>query len=151
MLDSDLAEVYGVATKRLNEQVKRNAKRFPADFVFRLTTAETALLLRSRSHSATLKRGQNIKHPPYAFTEHGAVMLAAVLNSPVAIEASLKVVRAFVRLRELIARRDGLGHKMTALERRVNANSTDIARIFDVLQELVEPPARPLKRIGFSP
>ena len=152
MLDADLAEVYGVSTKRLNEQVKRNRDRFPQDFVFRLTKSEAAGILRSRSQSATLKRGQNIKHLPFIFTEHGAVMLASVLNSPVAVAASLQVVRAFVRLRELIAERDGLGRKVSDLERQVGRNSVDIGRIFDVLEELVELPApSKTKKIGFAP
>ena len=152
MLDVDLAEVNDVPTKRLNEQVKRNRDRFPQDFVFRLTAVEAQGILRSRSQSATLKRGQNIKYLPFVFTEHGAGMLASVLNSPVAVAASLQVVRAFVRLRELIVARDGLGRKVADLERRIDGNSVDIGRIFDVLQELVESPApSEAKKIGFVP
>lgn len=152
MLDADLADIYGVPTKRLNEQVKRNRERFPADFMLRLTPREAAGIARSRSQIATLKRGQNVKHMPFAFTEHGAVMLASVLNSPVAVTASIQVVRAFVRLRELIAERDGLGRKMADLERRVSGNSIDIRRIFDVLQELTGAPSSDApKRIGFRP
>ena len=152
MLDADLAEVYGVATKRLNEQVRRNRLRFPPDFTFRLTQGEAQTMARSRSQSATLKRGQNIKHLPFAFTEHGAVMLASVLSSAAAISASIQVVRAFVRLRELIAERDGLGRKLADVERRVDVNSEDIRRIFDVLQELTDPSATVTpKKMGFSP
>ena len=94
MLDVDLAAVYGVAPKRLNEQVRRNRGRFPDDFAFQLTLDEARVVLASRSQIATLKRGQNLKYAPYVFTEHGAVMLAAVLNSPIAIDASIQVVRA---------------------------------------------------------
>jgi hypothetical protein len=152
MLDADLAEVYGVSTKRLNEQVKRNRDRFPEDFIFRLTAVEAKVLLPSRSQSATLKRGQNIKYLPFVFTEHGAVMLASVLSSPVAVSASLQVVRAFVRLRELIAERDGLGRKVADLEHRVDDNSANIGRIFDVLEEIVESPEPSnSKKIGFVP
>lgn len=152
MLDVDLAEVYRVSTKRLNEQVKRNRDRFPQDFVFRLTQSEADRILRSRSQSATLKRGQNIKYAPFVFTEHGAVMLASVLNSPAAVAASLQVVRAFVRLRELISERDGLGRKVADIERQVGGNSSDINRIFDILQELVESPVPSgIRKIGFTP
>ncbi len=102
MLDSDLARLYGVSTGRLNEQVKRNADRFPQDFMFQLTRAEVESL---RSQIAILEpgRGKHRKYLPYAFTEHGALMLASVLNSPIAVEASIFVVRAFIRLREVIA------------------------------------------------
>src|SRR3989454_9583347 len=93
ILDADLTEIYGVTTKRLNEQVKRNRKRFPDDFMFRLKREESQPLQRSRSQFATLKRGQNIKYLPYAFTEHGAVMAANVLNSPQAVQTSIYVVR----------------------------------------------------------
>ena len=100
MLDSDLAELYGVPTKRLNEQVKRNIDRFPPDFMFRLSQEEAEIL---RSQNATLKggRGQHRKYLPYAFTEHGAIMAATVLNSQRAVEMSVFVVRAFVQLREM--------------------------------------------------
>jgi len=152
MLDYDLAEIYGVSTKRLNEQVKRNPDRFPQDFMLRLTRAETRLLGRLRSQFATLKKGKHIKYLPFAFTEHGAVMLASVLNSPVAVTASIQVVRAFVRLREMISERDGLGRKVADLERRVGTNSKDIGRIFDVIEEIVESPGpSKAKKIGFAP
>ena len=98
MLDSDLARLYGVAPKRLNEQVKRNRRRFPADFMFRLTRGE-ARCLRSQTATLDVGRGRYRKYAPHVFTEHGAVMLASVLSSSVAIAASLHVVRAFVRLR----------------------------------------------------
>jgi len=103
ILDADLAAIYGVTAKRLNEQVKRNARRFPADFLFRLNPREAAELLRSRSQIATLKRGHNIKHLPFAFTETGAVMAANVLRSPRAVRLSVFVVRAFIQMRALLS------------------------------------------------
>ncbi|MBI2361985.1 MAG: ORF6N domain-containing protein, partial [Elusimicrobia bacterium] len=121
MLDSDLAEVYGVPTKRLNEQVKRNAGRFPVDFMFRLSAAETLSLERSRSQFATLKRGKNIKYRPCAFTEHGAVMLASVLNTPFAVKASVQVVRAFLWLRSAIAASEPLQRRLDSHEERLCA------------------------------
>lgn len=152
MLDFDLAEIYGVPTKRLKEQVRRNACRFPPDFMFELTRSEARAIGRLRSQNATLKRGEHIKHLPAAFTEHGAVMLASVLNSPAAVAASIQVVKAFVRLRGLIVERDGLGRKIDDLERRVKGNSADIGRIFNVLEELVVPKSGPnRKKIGFIP
>jgi len=120
MLDVDLARLYGVPTKRLNEQIRRNTERFPADFAFRLTADEWECL---RSHFATLKagRGQHRKYLPLAFTEHGALMSANVLSSRRAIEASLFVVRAFVRLREVLATHKELARKLEELERKTEA------------------------------
>jgi phage regulator Rha-like protein len=117
MLDSDLAELYGVSAKRLNEQVKRNRRRFPDDFMFQLTAEEAEFL---RSQIATLKtgRGQHRKYRPYAFTEHGAVMLASVLNSPIAVAASIQVVRAFVRLRAILATHKDLARKLAEMEQK---------------------------------
>ena len=146
MLDRDLAELYGVTTKRLNEQVRRNRDRFPADFMLRLTREETLFLARSRSQNATLKRGQNIKHVPSAFTEHGAVMLASVLNSPVAVRASIHVVRAFVRLREILATHRDLARKLEELEQKYDAQ---FKGVFDALRELMAPPEPPRRQIGF--
>lgn len=103
MIDSDLAELYGVPTKVFNQAVKRNRSRFPDDFCFRLTKEESLTILHSRSRSVTLKRGQNIKYLPYAFTEHGAVMAANVLNSPRAVQMSVLVIRVFVKLREKLS------------------------------------------------
>lgn len=151
MFDADLAEIYGVATKRLKEQVKRNQERFPNDFAFQLSRDEARSLARLRSQFATLKRGQHIKHLPLAFTEHGAVMLASVLNSPTAVTASIQVVRAFVRLRELIAAHDGLGRKLGALACQVAGNTRDIKRIFDSLEDILQPPEpKTTKKIGFQ-
>jgi len=103
MLDRDLAELYGVPLKRLNEQVKRNQNRFPDDFMFQLTLEEGKAVLALRSQFATLKRGEHLKYAPRVFTEHGAVMLANVLKSGLAVRASIQVVRAFVHLRQFLA------------------------------------------------
>src|SRR5208282_4347309 len=150
MLDRDLAELYGVALKRLNEQVKRNFERFPDDFVFRLTLEEGKAVILSRSHIATLKRGQNIKYRPHVFTEHGAVMLANVLRSPVAIRASIQVVRAFVNLRRLLSSHDDLARKIDAIERRAGKHDAELQEVFRILRKLLEPPRVPPRRpVGF--
>ena len=143
ILDADLAALYGVTVKRLNEQVRRNLKRFPEDFVFQLTLVEAQ---RSRSQFATLKRGQNIKYLPYAFTEHGAIMAANVLRSDRADEMSVAVVRAFVTLRRMALSVEGLARKVAALEQRYDAS---FRAVFDAIRDLMEPPDPPRKRIGF--
>src|SRR5271166_1514388 len=121
LLDSDLAELYCVTVKRLNEQVKRNAERFPEDFMFRLTPAENTLL---RSQIATSNTGRGgRRYPPFAFTEHGAIMAASVLNSPRAVEMSVFVVRAFVRLNEMLASNGELAAKVMELDRRLKTTT----------------------------
>lgn len=151
MPDSDLAEVYGVPTRRLNEQVKRNLPRFPGDCMFRLTRREVVALTRSRSQNATLKRGANVKYSPYAFTEHGAVMLASVLNSPVAVKASVQVVRAFLLLRRALSTREELARRLESHEQRLKSHEFEFRRLYEVLEQLStsEPPVKP--RISFSP
>ncbi len=149
MLDRDLAELYGVPVKRLNEQVKRNSDRFPDDFMLQLTLEEGEAVLLSRSQIATLKRGQNIKYRPYVFTEHGTVMLANVLRSPVAVRASIQVVRAFVHLRRMLATNEDLARKIEALERKVGKHDADLQAILNVLQELLQPPAAAKRPMGF--
>ena len=152
MLDRHLAELYGVALKRLNEQVKRNRERFPDDFMFQLTLEEGKAVMLSRSQIATLKRGQNIKYCPYVFTEQGAVMLANVLRSPVAIRASIQVVRAFVNLRRMLATHDDLARKIDAIERRVGKHDVELQEVLRILRKLLEPPPVPAKRpLGFMP
>lgn len=148
MLDADLAELYGVETKRLNEQVRRNAERFPDDFMFQLTAEEYASL---RSHFATLKtgRGQHRKYLPYAFTEHGALMAANVLNSPRAVDASLYVVRAFVRLREILATHKELAKKLDTLEKKLATHDQAIVGVLNAIRQLTAPPAAKRRRIGF--
>ena len=152
MLDRDLAGLYGVATRVLNQAVKRNKDRFPEDFMFRLTKEESSLVLASRSQIVTLKRGQNIKYAPHVFTEHGAVMLANVLRSRVAIRASIQVVRAFVHLRQMLATHDDLARKIEAIERRVGRHDVELQEVLRILRKLLEPPPVPPKRsLGFMP
>jgi hypothetical protein len=144
LLDAELASLYGVTTKRLNEQVKRNADRFPEDFIFRLSRAETEAL--NRSHFATgSQKHRDPRFPPYAFTEHGAIMAATVLNSPRAVEMSVYVVRAFVQLRELLGSNRELARRFAQLEARLDKKLTDhdaaIAAILSAIRELMNPPA----------
>jgi hypothetical protein len=151
MLDADLAQLYGVSTKRLNEQVRRNADRFPDDFMLRLTAREAASL---RSQIATLKtgRGRHRKYLPWAFTEHGAIMAATILNSRRAVRASILVVRAFVRLRQVLATHRRLAAKLAQLERRVGTHDAAIGELMDAIRRLMEPPPEPPReRIGFHP
>jgi hypothetical protein len=159
ILDSDLAALYGVQTKRLNEQVKRNAARFPADFMFQLAPDEFDSL---RSQFATLKtgRGQHRKYLPYAFTEHGAIMAAMVLGSPRAVEVSVYVVRAFVRLREAAVLHKDLADRLSSLEEKTQGltlshdtfsrnTRNQLKQVFDAIRELMTPPDPPKRPIGF--
>jgi hypothetical protein len=148
VLDSDLAALYGVSTKRLNEQVRRNPTRFPADFAFQTTRDEYDAL---RSQIATLKegRGEHRKYLPWAFTEHGALMAANVLNSPRAVQMSVYVVRAFLRLREWVVGQTELATKLSELERRVAGHDEDLRAIVQTIRRLVAPPDTPRRRIGF--
>ena len=143
MLDGDLAEIYGVGTKVLNQAVKRNASRFPQDFMFHLTAEEWDSL---RSQSVTLKRGEHRKYLPYAFTEHGALMLANVLSSERAAQTSVQVVRAFVRLRQMLASNAELARKLEALERKYDAQ---FKVVFDAIRQLMSPPDKPKREMGF--
>jgi hypothetical protein len=151
ILSSDLAEIYGVETRSLNQAVKRNADRFPPDFAFRLTRDETMEAQRSRSQPVILKWGQNIKYLPLAFTEHGAIMAATVLNSPRAVHMSIFVVRAFLRLREWVAGQAELSARLAQLERRVGAHDHELRAIIQAIRELVQPREEvPRRRIGFG-
>ena len=145
MLDSDLAAIYGTSTMRLNEQFRRNRKRFPEDFAFVLTREEFTNLLSqnaiSRSHGGRRKS-------PTVFTEHGAIMLAAVLNSDIAVQASVRVVRAFVRLREMVAANAQLAAKLEELERRLDSHDEAIVDLFAALKRLLEAEPRPKREIG---
>jgi hypothetical protein len=156
MIDGDLAELYHVPTKRLNEAVKRNPGRFPQDFMFQLTREEAEALRlqiatsRSRSQIATLKRGQNIKYLPYVFTEHGVAMLSAVLNSDRAVQMSVLIVRAFVRMRELIASHKDLAARIEKLESNQDRHASVINLLAEEIDNLKLPPPEPPKgRIGF--
>ena len=158
ILDSDLAKIYGVPTFRFNEAIKRNRHRFPPDFMFQLRTEEAAAL---RSQIAILKkgRGQHRKYRPYAFTEHGALQAANVLRSPRAVQMSVFVIRAFVRMRQTLLGTRELAEKLAALEKKLTSRlDVHEAAIIEVLQELMQilnpPPALPeptKPRIGFTP
>lgn len=150
MLDRDLAAVYGVTTGALNQAVKRNRDRFPDDFVFQLTPQEAEEVRRSRSQSVILKRGQNIKYPPWAFTEHGALMAATMLNSSPAVEMSVFVVRAFVRLREYARGHAEISKRLDALERKVTGHDEDLREMFNALRALLTPSPRSRREIGFA-
>lgn len=145
ILDSDLAELYGVTTKRLNEQVKRNKERFPTDFMFQLNPVESE---RSQAATSKGKRGGR-RYRPYAFTEHGAIMAASVLNSPRAVEVSIYVVRAFIKLRETLGAHKELARKLGELEKRIENHDEEISSFFEAIRELMEPPEKSAKRIGF--
>lgn len=149
MLDVDLAELYGVETKALNQAVKRNLERFPEDFMFRLTAAEKAEVVTNCDHLTKLKFSPVL---PHAFTEHGALMLGNVLKSARAVEVSLMVVRAFVHMRELLSGHKELAQKLAQLERKVGAHDRAIAELINAIRELMAP-AEPKKKrpIGFAP
>jgi hypothetical protein len=145
MLDADLAALYGVPTKVLNQAVKRNQERFPADFMFRLTRRERDKVVTDCDHLGRLRYSSTL---PHAFTEHGAIMLASVLNSTTAIEVSLEVVRTFLRLREMLASHVDLARRLEELETRHEQKFT---QVFAILRELLEVPNRGRrKRIGFD-
>jgi phage regulator Rha-like protein len=148
ILDTDLAELYGVEVKRLNEQVKRNARRFPDDFVMRLSAKEAANL-RSQIVTSSSSHGGR-RYLPYAFTEHGAIMAASVLNSERADDMSIFVVRAFVRMREALAANQQILSKLTELEHRVESHDGNIQELIEAIRELMEPPPAKNRRIGFS-
>lgn len=143
MLDADLATLYGVTTKRLNEQVKRNIDRFPDDFMFRLTEDEKKEVVANCDHLKRLKFSPSL---PFAFTEHGAVMLASVLNSPAAIQVSIQVVRTFNRLREYLGNYKAIARKLEEMEKKYDLQ---FKTVFDAIRQLITPPAKPRRKIGF--
>jgi hypothetical protein len=147
MLDEDLAELYGVLTKRLNEQVTRNLDRFPDDFMFQLTREE-ALALRSQNATLKSRRGHHRKYVPRAFTEHGILMLSSVLRSERAVQVNIAIMRAFVRLRELATSHAELTRKLNALEAKYDAQ---FKVVFDAIRALMEADIKPRRRIGFKP
>lgn len=152
MLSPHLAELYGVETRVLIQAVKRNIERFPADFMFQLTWEETKAL---RSQIVTLKqgstRGMHSKYRAYAFTEQGVAMLSSVLSSERAIQVNIAIMRAFVKLREILLTHKQLAHKLTKLERRVEIHDTEIQTIFEAIRQLMEPSLKkPKRKIGFS-
>ena len=143
MLDVDLANLYGVSTKRLNEQVKRNRQRFPADFMFQLTAKEKAEVVAICDHLQKLRFSPAL---PYAFTEHGAIMLASVLNSPVAVQVSVQIVRAFTKLREAVKSNKAVLRRLSQIEEKYDAQ---FRVVFDAIRQLMKPPEPKRRRIGF--
>lgn len=143
MLDADLAFLYGITTKRLNEQVKRNTDRFPDDFMLRLTEDEKREVVANCDHLRRLKFSRTL---PFAFTEHGAVMLASVLSSPTAIQVSIQVVRTFNRLREYVINYRAIARKLGEVEKRYDMQ---FKAVFDAIRQLMTPPEKPRKKIGF--
>jgi phage regulator Rha-like protein len=146
MLDRDLARLYAVETKHLKRQVKRNLQRFPEDFMFELTSEEHELL---RSQFGTLRHGEHSKYLPFAFTEHGILMLSSVLSSERAILVNIHIIRVFNRLREALSAQQGIVAQLEQIAARVDSHDVDIAAILRVVRHLQEQPAAPRKPIGF--
>jgi len=153
LLDSDLAALFAVTTSAFNQSVKRNRRRFPPDFMFRVTIAEWASL---RSQIVILEkgRGRYSKYPPLAFTEHGALMAATILNSPRAVEMTVYIVRAFVKLREILSTNAGLAQKLAELEKSISTldarSRRQFAEVYAAIRALITQPERPSKPIGFT-
>jgi hypothetical protein len=149
MIDKDLAPLYGVNTSNLNKAVQRNIERFPEDFMFQLTETEFESL---RFQIGIPKRG-GTRYMPYAFTEQGVSMLSAVLNSPIAVDISIKIMRAFVKLRSILAENQALQYAIEGLERRVGKNERDIQIAINAIQSILTPPdpPKPKIKIGFTP
>lgn len=148
IIDKDLAEAYGVPTRRLNEQVRRNQDRFPDDFMFQLTDKEKAEVIANCDHLEKLKFSKAL---PLAFTEHGVIMAASILNSPRAIEVSILVVRAFIQLREIIVGHRELARKIMELEQKLGKHDEQIMVIFEAIKQLLNSkPSPKTRRIGFN-
>jgi len=144
ILDADLAALYGVPTKTLNRAVRRNLARFPSDFLFRLSTIESKTL---RYQFGTLEKGKYVKYPPYAFTEQGVAMLSGLLNSPRAIQVNVEIMRAFVRLRGMLAAHKDLARRLDELEAKYDEQ---FSVVFEAIRQLMAPPVpMPKRRIGF--
>ncbi len=151
MLSAHLAKLYGVKAKALTQAVRRNIERFPDDFTFQLSWEEVQSL---RSQIVTLssesaKRGKHAKYRPYAFTEQGVAMLSSVLRSRRAVQVNIAIMRAFVRLRQILATHKELAHKLSELERKIEKHDADIQAIFNAIRQLVSPSVKPKGRIGF--
>jgi len=148
IIDADLAEFYGVPTRRLNEQIKRNKERFPEDFMFQLSADEKSEVVAKCDHLEKLKFSKAL---PYAFTEHGAIMAASILNSPQAAEVSIYIVRAFVKLRQVISEHKELTRKISQIERHLSGHDEQINAIIKTIKQLIQPAPVPKKRrIGFD-
>lgn len=148
MLDRDLAALYGVTTGALNRAVKRNASRFPPDFMFQLT-ADEAKILKCQIGISSSGHGGRRRSVPYAFTEEGVAMLSSVLRSERAAQVNVAIMRAFVSLRRMLASNEALAHKLTELERKIEGHDTNIRTLFDAIRELAAPPATPRREIGY--
>lgn len=147
MLDRDLAELYGVTTKRLNEQVKRNLKRFPLDFMFQLTQAEKEKLIQDNDHLESMKFSYTL---PYVFTEHGAVMLASVLNSEIAIEMNIQIVRAFIELRKRAIDSVEIRMELEKIKTTISNQGQNIDILFHHLNKLLIKEYEPREQIGYK-
>lgn len=148
MLDKDLAGLYQVPTKVFNQSVKRNSKRFPSDFMFQLTKEEFDF---QRSQIVTFEKGKG-KYPkylPYAFTEQGVAMLSSILNTDIAIDVNIQIIRVFTRMREMLVTHKDILFKLEQLENKVGKHDENIRLIFDYLKQLLNPPQEPRRRIGF--
>jgi hypothetical protein len=146
LLDADLARLYGVTPKVLNQAVRRNIDRFPDDFMFQLTAEEAESL---RSQFVTLKRGEHRKYRPYVFTEQGVAMLSSVLRSERAVKVNIAIMRAFVQLRAALETNSALARKFGELEQRVGKHDDEIAAIIEAIRQLMAPPSKPKREIGF--
>ena len=147
MLDFDLADLYGVETKQLKRQVRRNIRRFPDDFMFQLSRGEYDLL---RCQIGTLKKGQHAKYFPYAFSEQGVAMLSTVLNSEKSIQVNIAIMRAFVKLNRVLTSHVEVSRKLKELEQRTINNEKDIQGVFKAIRKLITEEQKPKKRIGFQ-
>jgi len=146
MVDRDLAELYGVETKHLNRQVKRNIQRFPDEFMLQLTIEERNQLVTICHRFKTMKHSSSL---PYVFTEHGVAMLASVLKSDRAVKISINIIKAFVKLREMLSTHKELAHKLAQLERKIEKHDDEIKLIFDAIRQLMTPPEPKMRKIGF--
>jgi phage regulator Rha-like protein len=153
ILDSDLARIYGVSTKAFNQAAKRNLARFPRDFIFRLSKMEAEALQISRSQTVTLKRGQNVKYLPYVFTEHGALQAANILNSSRAVQMSVFVIRAFVKMRDELAANRAMAKRLAQIDDTLFLHDSALRDLYQKLRPLLAPPPDPPQkpRIGFTP
>ncbi len=149
MLDSDLAQLYQVPVKVLNQQIKRNINRFPPDFMFQLTSDEYDSLMRSQFVTAS-KGKRNERFKPYVFTEHGVAMLSSVLRSERAVQMNIFIIRAFVKIRELLATNKDLAHKLEELERRQTEHDGNLAEIYAIVKQLIDEPVKKAGKIGFK-
>ena len=146
MVDREIAELYGVEAKHLNRQVKRNIQRFPEEFMLQLTIEERNQLVTICHRFKTMKHSSSL---PYVFTEHGVAMLASVLKSDRAVKISINIIKAFVKLREMLSTHKELAHKLAQLERKIEKHDDEIKLVFDAIRQLMTPPEPKSKRIGF--